>query len=69
MVDIYFSDFFKLRPNTLAQYGAFNVSLVRDLPLFIDIAESIPIAIVGHTEVRVFLYDALPKFDQIFGLG
>jgi hypothetical protein len=36
MVDIYFSDFFKVRPGTLAQYGAFNVSLVRDLPLFID---------------------------------
>lgn len=36
MVDIYFTDFFKVRPSLLARYGAFNVSLVRDLPLFID---------------------------------
>jgi hypothetical protein len=33
---IYFSDFFEVPPETLEDYGAFNISLVTDLPLFID---------------------------------
>lgn len=33
---IYFSDFFAVDPQTLADYGALDVSLVNDLPLFID---------------------------------
>ena len=33
---IYFSDFFNILPNDLEKYGAFNVSLINDLPLFID---------------------------------
>jgi hypothetical protein len=33
---IYFSDFFEVRPSTVERYGAFNVSLINDLPLFID---------------------------------
>ncbi|MBB1287409.1 hypothetical protein HRH25_23740 [Flavisolibacter sp. BT320] len=33
---IYFSDFFNISPNELDEYGAFNVSLINDLPLFID---------------------------------
>jgi Caspase domain len=32
----YFSDFFEVLPETLEDYGAFNISLVADLPLFID---------------------------------
>jgi hypothetical protein len=32
----FFSDFFGIDPKTLQRYGAFNVSLVNDLPLFID---------------------------------
>lgn len=36
MIDIYFTDFFEVSPATLEEYGAFNVSLVNDLPLFID---------------------------------
>ena len=36
VVDIYFSDYFRVTPNQLARYGAFDVSLVSDLPLFID---------------------------------
>ena len=36
LVCIYFSDFFAVAPDTLEEYGAFNVSLVNDLPLFID---------------------------------
>src|SRR5437899_249691 len=33
---VYFSDWFDIEPDLLAQYGAFNVSLINDLPLFID---------------------------------
>jgi hypothetical protein len=35
-VDIYFSDFFHVPKNILEKYGAFDISLVNDLPLFID---------------------------------
>lgn len=33
---IYFSDVFKVEPSLLDKHGAFNISLVTDLPLFID---------------------------------
>ncbi len=33
---IYFTDFFGVSEDTLAKYGAFNVSCIVDLPLFID---------------------------------
>jgi len=33
---IYFTDFFGVSPELLEEYGAFDVSLVNDLPLFID---------------------------------
>jgi len=33
---IYFTDFFGIAPATLEAYGAFNVSLINDLPLFVD---------------------------------
>lgn len=33
---LYFSDFFQVSSATVKDYGAFNVSLVADLPLFID---------------------------------
>lgn len=35
-VRIYFSDYFRVSPDDLAAAGAFNVSLINDLPLFID---------------------------------
>lgn len=35
-MDIYFSDFFEVSPTVLEKYGAFNISLINDLPLFID---------------------------------
>lgn len=35
-MDLYFSDFFKVPSETVEDYGAFDVSLVSDLPLFID---------------------------------
>lgn len=34
--DIYFTDYFNVDPSLLESYGAFNVSLINDLPLFID---------------------------------
>ena len=33
---IYFTDFFEVSADVLDNYGAFNVSLVNDLPLFVD---------------------------------
>lgn len=33
---VYFSDYFEVDPDVLEEYGAFNVSLINDLPLFID---------------------------------
>jgi len=35
-MDVYFSDFYGVSPATIEKYGAFNISLVADLPLFID---------------------------------
>lgn len=35
-MEIYFSDVFDIPPDNLENFGAFNVSLVNDLPLFID---------------------------------
>ena len=35
-VNVYFTDWFGIDPAVLAEYGAFNVSLINDLPLFID---------------------------------
>lgn len=33
---IYFSDYFEVDPKEVEKYGAFNISLVTDLPLFVD---------------------------------
>ena len=33
---IYFSDVFSVDEETLDEYGAFNISLLNDMPLFID---------------------------------
>ncbi|MBF6630685.1 MAG: hypothetical protein ITG01_05990 [Comamonas sp.] len=35
-IKIYFSDIFNVSPNIISEYGAFNISLINDLPLFID---------------------------------
>lgn len=34
--NIYFSDVFSVQPEVLEEYGAFDVALVNDLPLFVD---------------------------------
>lgn len=36
MTEIYFSDYFEISPEFVEEYGAFDVSLINDLPLFID---------------------------------
>lgn len=36
MIKIYFSDFFNVDTSDLEGFGAFNISLINDLPLFID---------------------------------
>ncbi|MFN6536171.1 MAG: TIR domain-containing protein [Nostoc sp. EkiNYC01] len=33
---IFFSDFFEVSPDLIDEYGAFNISLINDLPLFVD---------------------------------
>ena len=35
-MDLYFSDYFKVDPAVLESYGAFDISVASDLPLFID---------------------------------
>jgi hypothetical protein len=35
-VKVYFSDYFGIPSETIEEYGAFDVSLINDLPLFID---------------------------------
>ena len=34
--NVYFTDFFEVTPEILDSYGAFNIALINDLPLFID---------------------------------
>jgi hypothetical protein len=36
VIKLYFSDYFRVPPEQIEDYGAFNISLVTDLPLFID---------------------------------
>jgi len=33
---VYFSDIFEVPAQKLENYGAFNISLINDLPLFVD---------------------------------
>ena len=33
---VYFSDIFNVNTSAIEEYGAFNISLINDLPLFID---------------------------------
>ena len=33
---LHFSDFYRVEPEVLEAYGAFNISLVSDLPFFVD---------------------------------
>src|ERR1035437_7687137 len=44
---VYFTDFFEIEEETLDEYGAFNISLINDLPLFID-----PFLLFGSQKVE-----------------
>lgn len=35
-MQVYFSDYFNISKDCIYEYGAFNISLINDLPLFID---------------------------------
>ena len=35
-IKVYFSDFFDIDDSIIEEYGAVNISLINDLPLFID---------------------------------
>jgi hypothetical protein len=35
-MELFFSDVFTVEPDLLEEYGAFNISLINDLPLFVD---------------------------------
>ena len=35
-LDLYFSQYFEVDPQVLEDYGAFDISVVSDLPLFVD---------------------------------
>lgn len=35
-MNIYFSDYFSVSPEMMKEYGVFNISLINDLPVFID---------------------------------
>lgn len=50
-VEVYFSDFFDIDPKVIEEYGAVNISLINDIPLFID-----PFLLFNSTE---------PQFEQI----
>ncbi|MCW9705229.1 hypothetical protein [Fodinibius salsisoli] len=57
-MNIYFSDFFNIDPGVLEGYGAFNISLINDLPLFID-----PFLLFGsEKEEYQKLHDSILKY-------
>ena len=35
-IKVYFSDYFDIEEDVIESYGAVNISLINDLPLFID---------------------------------
>lgn len=36
IIKVYFSDVFDIPENVIEEYGALNISLINDMPLFID---------------------------------
>jgi hypothetical protein len=55
---IYFTDFFNVNPSKLEEYGAFNISLINDLPLFID-----PFLLFGSKkEEYIRLHNSIIKY-------
>ncbi len=57
-MNIYFSDFFNVSTNDISNYGALNISLIRDLPLFID-----PFLIFGSKKIEYqTLHEGMIKY-------
>lgn len=57
-MELYFSDYFGVDPQDLERYGALNISLVTDLPLFID-----PFLLFHSTEERyIELHDGIIRY-------
>lgn len=57
-IKIYFTDFFAVDPDELEAYGAFNVSLINDLPLFID-----PFLLFDSDDAQyIILHDEIIKY-------
>lgn len=55
---IYFSDFFNVNPSKIEEFGSFNISLINDLPLFID-----PFLLFGSKkEEYKKLHDSIIKY-------
>jgi len=55
---IYFSDFFNVNPSKIEEFGTFNISLINDLPLFID-----PFLLFGSKkEDYKKLHDSIVKY-------
>lgn len=65
---IYFSDFFNVTPDILDKYGAFNISLINDLPLFIDpfllFGSKKPEYQILHDEILTYLTFLKNKSEQ-----
>jgi hypothetical protein len=56
--NIYFSDVFGIEPEIIEEYGAFNIALVNDLPLFVD-----PFLLYdGENPVYRGLHDGIIKY-------
>ena len=71
---VYFADFFDVSESEIENYGAFNISLINDLPLFID-----PFLIFGnknqeyqklHNDILTYLKFLKNKSDSnMYNLG
>jgi hypothetical protein len=57
-MNIYFTDFFNVNQSDLEAYGAFNISLINDLPLFVD-----PFLLFGSQKLEYQkLHDEILKY-------
>lgn len=57
-INVYFSDIFEVSKDTIENYGAFNISLINDVPLFID-----PFLLFGSDKAEYqALHDSVIKY-------
>lgn len=62
-IRIYFSDIFDVNPKIIENYGAFNISLISDLPMFID-----PFLIFANNQKYVYkkLHNQILEYLSFF---